>query len=211
HMGALAPSLLQGLERFLFDGGVRAGKILELSLVSKEFEERSASEKRRLDEQRRSAEVLERKEARVKRLAGILKDQDVQSVLTKVPDEKLKGLLYAKLMEDDSIQLTAEELVSKAKDCGEEVVQVIYKAMETLLSNGASSAPEEIRTANVERIYAATGNKVLELDAEGGLQSRVYTFKDPLRSVRCADSPRGPFLVGGSKRGVSTLRLDDSM
>jgi hypothetical protein len=211
HSSTLAPHLMEGLERFLFDGGVRAGRILDLSLLSKEFEERHASEKRRADEQRRSAEVLEKKEARLKRLAGILKDQDLQSVLTKMPDEKLKGLLYAKLMEDDSVQLTAEELVSKAKDCGEEVVQVIYKAMETLLSNGASIAPEEITTANVERIYAATGNKVFELDPEGGLQSRVYTFKDPLRSVRSVDSPRGPFLVGGSKRGVSTVRLDDTL
>ncbi|MBV8880155.1 MAG: hypothetical protein JO332_09345 [Planctomycetaceae bacterium] len=211
HSGTLAPHLREGLERFLFDAGVRAGRILDLSLVSKEYEERHASEKRRADEQRRSAEVLEKKEARLRRLAGILKDQDVQSVLTKVPDEKLKGLLYAKLMEDDSVQITAEELVSKAEGCGQEVVQVIYKAMETLLSNGASIAPEEVRTANVDRIYAATGNKVLELDAEGGLQSRVFTFKEPLRSVRSVDTPRGPFLVGGSKRGVSTVRLDDTM
>src|SRR5579859_2910480 len=211
HSTTLGPHLQEGLERFLFDGGVRTGRILELSLVSKEFEERNASEKRHADEQRRSAEVIERKEARLRRFAGILKDQDLQSLLTKVPDDKLKGLLYAKLMEDDSVQLTAEELVSRAKDCGEEVVQVIYKAMETLLSNGASIAREEISTANVERIYAATGNKVLELDPEGGLQSRVYTFKDPLRSVRSVESPRGPFLVGGSKRGVSSVRLDDTM
>lgn len=211
HSSTLAPHLKEGLERHLFDGGVRAGRILELSLVSKEFEERSASEKRRADDKRRSAEVLEKKEERLRRLAGILRDQDVQSVLTKMPDDRLKGLLYAKLMEDDTVQLTAEELVSKAKDCGEEVVQVIYKAMETLLSSGASISPDEITTATVERIYAATGNKVIELDPEGGVQSRVYTFKDPLRSVRSAESPRGPFLVGGSKRGVSTVRLDDTL
>jgi len=211
HAAALGAHLQQGLERFLFDGGVRTGKILELSQASRELEERHASEKRRVDEQRRSVEVLEKKEARLKRLAGILKDQDVQALLTKVPDEKLKGLLYAKLMEDDAVQLSAEELVSKAKDCGEEVVQVIYKAMETLLSNGASISQEEIRTSTAERIYAATGNKVLELDADGGLQSRVYTFKDALRSVRSVESPRGDFLIGGSKRGVSTVRLDDTM
>jgi len=208
---SLGAHLQEGLERHLFDAGVRAGRILDLSLVSREFEEIQTAEKRRVDEQRRSAEVIDQKEARLRRLAGILKDQDLQSVLTKVPDEKLKGLLYAKLMEDDSVQLTAEELVSKAKDCGEEVVQVIYKAMETLLSNGATISPEEIRTTNVERIYAATGSKVFELDPEGGLNSRVYTFKDPLRSVRSAESATGSFLVGGSKRGVSTVRLDDTM
>lgn len=211
HTGTLGPELQQGLERFLFDGGILARRILELSLVSRELEERLASDRKRADEQRRSAEVLEKKEARLKRLAGLLKNEDLQSLLTKVPDEKLKGLLYAKLMEDDGVQLTAEELVSKAKDCGEEVVQVIYQAMENLLSNGASISPEEITTANVERIYAATGNKVFELDPDGGLNSRVFTFKDPLRSVRSVDSPRGPYLVGGSKRGVSTVRLDAAM
>jgi hypothetical protein len=211
HAATLGPHLQQNLDRFLFDGGVRTLKVLELTQVSKEYEERNASEKRRVDEQRRSVEVMDKKEAKLRRLAGILKDQDVQGLLTKVPDEKLKGLLYAKLMEDDSVQITAEELVSKAKDCGEEVVQVIYKAMETLLSNGASIAPDEVKTSTADRIYAATGNKVLELDADGGLQSRVYTFKDPLRSVRSLESSRGPFLVGGSKRGVSTVRLDDTM
>lgn len=210
-MGPLGTTLQEGLERFLFDGGVRCSKVLELVQVSKEFEERAASEKKRAEEQRRSAEVLEKKEARLRRLAGILKDQDVQGLLTKVPDERLRGLLYAKLMEDDTVQLTAEELVSKAKDCGEEVVQVIYKAMENLLSNGATVAAEEIATANADRIFAATGNKVLELDAEGAIQPKVYMFKDPLRSVRTVESPRGAFLVGGSKRGVSTVRLDDSM
>jgi hypothetical protein len=209
--GPVGILLLEGLERFLFDGGVRAGKVLEISLTSKEYEERAASEKRRVDEQRRSAEVMEKKEARLRRLAGILKDQDVQGLLTKVPDERLRGLLYAKLMEDDSVQLSAEELVSKAKDCGEEVVQVIYKAMENLLSNGATVAAEEIATANADRIFAATGNRVLELDPEGVVQPRVYSFKEALRSVRTVESPRGPFLVGGSKRGVSTVRLDDTM
>jgi hypothetical protein len=209
--GPLGGSLQEGLERHLFDGGIRAGKVLEIALVSKDYEERAASEKRKADEQRRSVEVMDKKEARLRRLAGILKDQDVQGLLTKVPDEKLRGLLYAKLMEDDTVQLTAEELVSKAKDCGEEVVQVIYKAMENLLSNGASVAAEEIATSNADRIFAATGNRVLELDAEGGLQSRVYTFKEPLRSVRTSESARGAFLVGGSKRSVSTVRLDDTM
>lgn len=209
--GPLGAVLHEGLERFLFDGGVRPRKILEIAQISREYEERAASEKRRAEDQRRSAEVMEKKEARLRRLAGILKDQDVQGLLTKVPDEKLRGLLYAKLMEDDAVQITAEELVSKAKDCGEEVVQVIYKAMENLLSNGATVAAEEIATANADRIFAATGNRVLELDPEGAIMPRAYTFKDSLRSVRTVDSPRGPFLIGGAKRSVSTVRLDDSM
>jgi hypothetical protein len=209
--GPLGALLHENLERFLFDGGVRPGKILEIAQISKEYEERAASEKRRVDEQRRSVEVMDKKEARLHRLAGILKDQDVQGILTKVPDERLKALLYAKLMEDDAVQLSAAELVSKAKDCGEEVVQVIYKAMENLLSHGATVAPEEIATATAGRIFAAAGNRVFEFDPEGDVKPRTYTFKESLRSVRTVESSKGPFLVGGSKHGVSTVRLDDSM
>src|SRR6185295_7485529 len=51
-LAPLGGDLHGGLERFLFDGGVRAAKVLEVALVSKEFEERTASEKKRVDEQR---------------------------------------------------------------------------------------------------------------------------------------------------------------
>jgi hypothetical protein len=158
-----------------------------------------------VDENRRAVEVMDRKEERLRRLAGLLEDRQLQGVLNQLPDQNLKALLYAKLMEDDAVQVTAQELVSKAKDCGEEVVQVIYKAMETLLSNGASVAPEEIEMDRVDRIYAAAGTRVLEFDPENDEPHRVYTFRDPLRSVRTVESPRGPFLVSGSRNGVAAI------
>jgi hypothetical protein len=209
--GPLGEILRDSLERFLFDAGVRYLKLLELSLVSVDYERRVADEKRRADEAARSAEVMERKEERLRRLAGILKDQEVQGLLTRVPDEKLKGLLYAKLMEDDAVQITAEELLSKAKDCGEEVVQVIYKAMENLLSTGASVSADEVESLCGERIFAAAGPKVLELDPEGKEQPRIYSFKDPLRSVRYVETPKGDFLVGGSRHCVYAVAFTEEM
>jgi len=201
----------RGMERFRFDAGVVGEGLTDLSLSSAEFERRASAEKKAADEARRSVEVLARKEERLKRLAGILKDQDVQGVLSKVPDERLKGLLYAKLMEDDNLQLTAEDLVHRAKDCGEEVVQVIYKAMETLLSSGASVMPEEVESSTADRIYLATGSRVLEVVPESEEKPRVYPFKDPLRSVRYLDTPDGPFLLGGSKRKVATVALGNHL
>jgi hypothetical protein len=198
--------LLKGsLERFLFDAGVRYDRLLELSLRSAEYEQRAEAEKKRAEDELRSAQVLEKREERLRRLAGILKDQDVQGLLTRVPDERLKGLLYAKLMEDDAVQITAEELLSKAKDCGEEVVQVIYKAMEGLLSNGASVGADEVESSTADRIFLAAGARVLELDPGSDEKPRVHAFREPLRSVRYVDSPQGAFLAGGSKRNVFTL------
>jgi hypothetical protein len=212
HRADLAPSisdLLQdALERHLFDAGVRYGRLVELALVSAEYEQKAAGDKRRAEEQRRSVEVMEKKEERLKRLASILRDQEVQGVLSRVPDEKLKGLLYAKLMEDDSVQITAEELVSKAKDCGEEVVQVIYKAMENLLSTGASVASDEVRAEQAVRIFAAAGPKVIELDPEGAEPPKVHAFRDQLRSVRTVETSKGAYLVGGSKRYLAAVLLD---
>ncbi len=203
--------LKDSLERFLFDAGVRYVKLLELSLVSTEYERRAADEKRRAEEVARSAVVMDRKEERLRRLAGILKDQEVQGLLTRVPDEKLKGLLYAKLMEDDSVQITAEELISRAEGCGEEVVQVITKAMENLLSTGASVSADEVETLRAERIFAAAGAKVLELDPAGDAKPRVYAFKDALRSVRYVETPKGDFLVGGAKRCVYAVAFTNEM
>ncbi|HLF95303.1 MAG TPA: hypothetical protein VJB14_17685 [Planctomycetota bacterium] len=197
------------LERFLFDAGVAYRKLVELQLVSSEYERRVSSQKREADEVRRSAQVIDRKEERLRRLAGILKDQDVQGLLTRVPDEKLKGLLYAKLMEDDAVQITAQELLTKATDCGEEVVGAIYKAMENLLSTGASVAPDEMETDRAERIFLATGAKVLEIDPAAVEPPRVHAFRDPLRSVRYLDGPGGGLLIGGGKRSISTVSLGD--
>jgi hypothetical protein len=203
----LADPLKDALERHLFDAGVRFTRLVELSMASAEFEQKTAGEKRREEEKRRSVEVMEKKEERLRRLASILRDQEVQGVLTRVPDERLKGLLYAKLMEDDSVQITAEELVSKAKDCGEEVVQVIYKAMENLLSTGASVSSDEVRSEQADRIFAAAGAKVVELDPTGAEPPKVHAFRDPLRSVRTVETPKGPLLVGGSKRYLAAVVL----
>lgn len=195
------------LERQLFDAGVRYGRLQSLSLDSPEAERRASAEKRRLEESRRDVEVMDRKEQKIKRMAGILKDAQVQGVLAQVTDERLKGLLYAKLMEDDALQITAEDLLSKASDCGEDVVRMIYRAMEGLLSTGASVAPEEIPALKADRIYAAAGAKVFEIDPASLDVPRVHAFPEPLRSVRAEETPDGLLLLGGSKQGVRSLLL----
>ena len=205
--GAAAESLRDVLERLLFDAGVRYGRLAELSLVSEEAERRLVSEKRLREEREHDVQVMDRKEKKIKRLAGILKDEQVQGVLAQVNDQRLKGLVYAKLMEDERI--SAEDLLSKASDCGEEVVQMIYRAMEGLLSSGAAVASEEIPAARADRIFAAAGTKVFEIDPASPDDPKIHAFPEPLRSVRAAETPDGVLILGGSRQGVRTILLGE--
>lgn len=206
--GDLPPLLRDGLERFLFDAGIRCGNVQDVALQSPEYDRQADAERRRAEEERRSARLLELKEERLRRLAGILKDQDVQSLLTRVPDDRLRGLLYAKLMEDDALQITAEDLLAKARDCGQEVVEVIYKAMETLLAAGASVDPAEIEASRAERVFLAAGRRVLEFTPDDDEPPRLHDFREPLRSVRIVETPRGELLVGGSRQHVAARPLE---
>jgi hypothetical protein len=199
--GLLGGALQDSLERLLFDAGVRFVRRLEASLVSEEFERGRARELRRREDARRDAESEQRRERRVKRLAGLLEDRQIQDALAGVADPKLRGLLYAKLMEDDSVQIRAEDLLSKARDCGEDVVESIYRALEGLLSHGASVTPDEVPPQRAQRVYAAAGAKVFEFDPAEDAPPRVLSFPEPLRSIRA----EGPLLLGGSKHGVALL------
>jgi hypothetical protein len=200
----LAERLRELLERQLFDAGVRLSRIAGPELACEEHA-------RRTDERRRAVEVMDRKEQRLKRLSGILKDQEVQGLLARVPDERLKGLLYARLMEDDALQISAQDLLSKAQDCGEEVVGMVYRAMEGLLSNGASVAPEDVPAATADRLFAAAGSTVFEFDPARDGEPKVHEFPEALRSVREAETPDGLLLLGGTKRCVSSLLLGERL
>ena len=199
-----AEKLRETLERRLFDAGVRLLRVDDLRLDCEEHA-------RRTDERRRAVEVMDRKEQRLKRLSGILKDQEIRDLLSRVPDERLKGLLYARLMEDDALQISAQDLLSKAEDCGEEVVGMVYRAMEGLLSNGASVAPEDVPAARADRLFAAAGSTVFEFDPARDGEPRIHAFPEPLRSIRDAETPDGALLLGGTKRGVSTLLLGERL
>lgn len=206
----VAEPLRAALERQLFDAGVRYARLNELTLSSDEAERLLTAEKRRREEEARAVEVMDRKEKRIKRLAGILKDGEIRDLLARVPDERLKGLLYARLMEDDAERLTAEDLLSKANDFGEDVVKMIYKAMEGLLSSGASVSPDEVPVSRADRIFAAAGARVYEIDPASAGEPKAHAFPEPLRSVRAAETPDGVLILGGTRQGVRALRLGES-
>jgi hypothetical protein len=201
----LGTALLRGLERFLFDAGIRVGRLSGLEMVCAEHERHSRDERRRREEDLRSARVMDRKEERLRRLAAILRDGSLRDLLARIPDGKLKAVFYARLMEDDHVRVTAGDLVSTAQDCGEDGVRVIARAMENLLQGGASVEPEEVETSLAGRLYAAAGSRVIEIDPSGAEPPRAYDFRIPLRSVRRAETPRGALLLGGARDRVAAI------
>ncbi|MBI2931561.1 MAG: hypothetical protein HYY16_07900 [Planctomycetes bacterium] len=199
-----------GLERSLFGMGVRLERVSEITFASPEWAERAAAEVKRQDEERRRVEKLEHKEEHLKRVVGLLNDSSVKDVLTKLPDEKLKALFYAKLMEDDAV--TAQTLAAKVRELGDDLGELVYKAMEGLLPGGGPSVdPADFAPESTDSIYVALGNKVLIIDpSRPEDKPREFQFKDPLRSVRCIDTADGPVLLVGSKRAVHAVQLKDS-
>ena len=198
-------SLAAALERHLFDTGVRLERIVEVAFQSPDHEKSVAAEAKRSEDLQREKDKIDKKEERVKRLASFLQEQSVQDLLAKIPDDRLKGLLYAKLMSDDAMQLTAQDLLAKAGSVGGDMVQHLYKAMEGLLGAGHGVNPDEMLPENAENILVALGSKVLALDPDKGTVLNEWAFKDPLRSVRSVDLSAGSAILAGSKRGLHAI------
>jgi hypothetical protein len=66
-----------------------------------------------------------------------------------------------------------------------------------------------VESLRADRVFVATGPRVLELDPAGVEKPVTHDFPDALRSVRHVETPAGAFLMGGAKRHVSILKLND--
>ncbi len=205
-------ALRAGLERAFFGTGLRLLKVVEAHFAAPDYADHAAAEARRVDDHRRSEEKMGRKEQQLKRLAGILNDASVQDLFAKLPDERLKAVFYAKLMEDESGTLSPQEILAKLQETDATIPAIMYKAMEGVLSHGRQETDaSDLEQQTTAGIFLALGSKVLIFDpSQPDAKPREFTFKDPLRSVRCIDSPDGPVLLVGSKRAVHAVTLADS-
>lgn len=199
------PRLASMLERHLFGSGVMLKRVLEVSFDAPDYGSRVAAEARKSDDKKREVERLGQKEERVKRLASFLQEQPVQDLIGRIKDDRLKGLLYAKLMEDDALQLSAQDLIDKAGQVGGDMVKQLYRAMEGLLGTGEAVNGDDLSPESAEQLLIATGSKVLAIDPAEGRVTREYAFRDPLRSVRSVDVPGGPMLLVGARRTLHAL------
>ena len=117
---------------------------MDVSFASQDFEKATAEKAKQVKLERERKERAERREKKLAELAGVFESKNVRDVLSQIPDERMKGVLYAKLMEDDSERLTAGEIVDRLSGCGEEVVESIFRAMEGLLAGGPTIDSKEV-------------------------------------------------------------------
>src|SRR5688572_29038518 len=152
------------LERILFGTGVALRRFGDVTFESTEYAQLAAAEARRADQNRRHAEMQGRREDRVRRLAEFLQEQSMRDLLDKIPDPRAKGLLYAKLMEDDTLHLDPRELAGRLASGGGDLTELVFKTLENLLASSAGLGTEDIAAEQAGRIYGALGTKILEVD-----------------------------------------------
>ena len=204
HRAFFDAAVRPDLERVLFGTGVALRKFGDVTFESSEYAQLAAAEARRADQSRRHADLQSRREERVKRLAEFLQEQSMKELLDKVPDQRAKGLLYAKLMEDDNLHLDPRELAQRLASGGNDLSELLFKTLENMLASTSGVSSEEIAVETAGRVFCAVGTKILEIDPkEPDARPREFAFKDPIRSVR----GHGGSLYVGCKRSVHILTL----
>jgi hypothetical protein len=204
HRSFFDAAVRPDLERILFGTGVALRKFGDVTFESSEYAQLAAAEARRADQGRRNAELQSRREERVRRLAEFLQEQSMRDLLDKIPDPRAKGLLYAKLMEDDNLHLDPRELAQRLASGASDLSELLFKTLENMLASTSGVSSEEIAVETAGRVYGAVGTKILEIDPkEPDARPREFSFKDPIRSVR----GHGGALYVGCKRSVHILTL----
>lgn len=189
------------LERFVFGSGLKYERLLDVSFASHDFEENLEGEKRRQAEEAEAQVRLKRKEERLKH---ILEDSSIQMLLAQVKDEKMRAVLYAKLMEDEAYTLTAEDLARQMGN-GPEVLDLVRHTMQNLMGAPAADA-DDVPAEKALKIFVASGPKVLEFDPQApSATPKSHVFPMSLRSVRSASTMYGPSILGGGKSMVALM------
>lgn len=190
------------LERFVFGSGLKYERLVDVSFASHDFEENVEGEKRKQAEEAEAQVRLKRKEERLKH---ILEDSSIQLLLSRVKDERMRAVLYAKLMEDTSYTLTAEDLVRQVGNGAPEVLDLVRHTMQSLVGASAGEG-DDVPAELALRIFVASGPKVLEFDPQAPLATpKFYAFPMSLRSVRTASTMYGASILGGGKHAVVVM------
>lgn len=201
------------LERFTFGSGVEIAPEVAMSLSSYDYETEQAKEEARRREARRREEEAAARAERMRRLEALLREEDVRSLIERVSDERLRSMLYAKLMEEDALFLSKEDLIERLGAAGEELRDLLFRALHELPdpgSGGAAGAPRaspvEWPEEHAEDVYLACGRRIVRIAAsDWTLEPQIRECAEPLRSVRvvqCGDS----FVAGGGKTVLYLFR-----
>lgn len=200
--------LRRALEGPLFGKGLNFRKLMELEFHSDSFE-KARDDARRQNEKIREHEAVlldqQRREEKLKSLVGLMKSADAQEVFREIRDERVKSLLYAKLMESDLKDLSSEDLRSKLNQWGDDLIGVVLKAYSALAETPEGPA-ESGKTEKLARVIVTAGSRVLLFDPSDFTGScRLIDAGFNLRSARIHLSGGKPLIFAGGKRQISAI------
>ncbi|MBI2924052.1 MAG: hypothetical protein HYY18_23590 [Planctomycetes bacterium] len=204
--------LRRALEAPLFGKGLTFRKLMELEFQSESFD-KARDEKRRENEKLREHEAVlldqQRREEKVKRLAALMKSEDTQAVFHEIKDERVKSLLYAKLMENDLADLSSEEIRARLQQWGDDLVGVVLRAYAALGDAPDGTTAEPARAERLDRVIVTAGSRILQFKPEDFTGScRLMDAGFNLRSARVHPWMDKGLVFAGGKRQVAAIDPD---
>jgi hypothetical protein len=201
--------LRRALEGPLFGKGLTFRKLMELEFQSESFD-RARSELAKEKEKLREHEAVlldqQRREEKLKRLAALMKSEDTQQVFREIKDEKVRSLLYAKMMEGELTDLSSDEIRSKLGQWGDDLVGVVLKAYASLSEAPAPVTAEPAKPERLERVVVTAGSRILLFKPDDFVKScRLMDAGFNLRSARMHVADGKALIFAGGKRQVSSI------
>ncbi|MCE9584441.1 MAG: hypothetical protein K8T20_18285 [Planctomycetes bacterium] len=199
----------RALEGPLFGKGLTFRKLMELEFHSDSFE-KARDDSRKANEKIREHEGVlldqQRREEKLKNLAALMKSADAQEVFREIRDERVKSLLYAKLMESDLKDVSSEDLRAKLNQWGDDLIGVVLKAYAALSETPESGPVESGKTEKLARVIVTAGSRVLLFNPDDFTGScRLIDAGFNLRSARIHVSGGKSLIFAGGKRQISAI------
>ncbi len=210
----LEGGLRRALEGPLFGKGLAFRKLMELEFQSESFDrhrEARRSERDKLEQHEALLLDQQRREEKLKRLAAFMKSDDAQQVFREIRDERVKSMLYAKMMENDLSDLSTEELRARMQQWGDDLVGVVLRAYAALGEAPENAASEPARPEKLESVVVTAGSRVLLFrpsDLRGSCRLVEAGFN--LRSARIHALDGKPHIFAGGKRQVSAIEPEST-
>jgi hypothetical protein len=204
--------LRRALEGPLFGKGLSFRKLMELEFSSESWEKARDDQRRENEKIREHEAVLldqQRREEKLKRLASMMKGEEAQLIFREIKDERVKSMLYAKLMENDLADLTSDQVRAKMQQWGDDLIGVVLKAYAALGEAPEGEISEPARTGRLEKLVVTAGSRILLFDpADFTGSCRLIEAGFNLRSSKLHHAGGKPLLYAGGKRQIAAIDPD---
>lgn len=190
-----AEEALRGeLERTLFGKGLGFRKIGKFEASSRQYDrvrQDRARAQEKIERHEKDLEEVDRRGEKIRRLLEMARAEDMQKLLESVKDEKVRGIVYAKLMGPDLRSLSVLEMQERLSDVDDDLLGVLLRALTTGMDGGSAHLGDGMPATKSAQIYVVAGLTVMAFDPGHPEKRGEYKFAEPLRSVRLEEAPAG--------------------